>query len=83
MYIFPVVLYLLLDIFYIFVLNFIFSFQHIHIQDRVTDHRIGFTVNGVDRVVSGENLSSLTDALGEYDEKEKLGNFLQKISELR
>ena len=54
-----------------------------HIQDRVTDHRIGFTVNGVDRVVSGENLSSLTDALGEYDEKEKLGNFLQKISELR
>jgi protein subunit release factor A len=50
------------------------------LQDRVTDHRISFTVNGVERVLSGEFLSDLTDALWEYDEREKLARFVEKIA---
>jgi peptide chain release factor 1 len=48
-------------------------------QDRVTDHRISLTMAGVERVLGGESLSMLTDALGEYDEKEKLRLFLEDI----
>ena len=45
----------------------------------MTDHRISFSVNGVDRVMSGESLSSITEALCAFDEKEKLTNFLANI----
>jgi len=48
-------------------------------QDRVTDHRISYTVAGVDRVLAGESLSALTSKLVEYDEKEKLAAFLEEI----
>jgi len=48
-------------------------------QDRVTDHRISYTVAGVDRVLAGESLSALTSKLLEYDEKEKLAAFLEEI----
>jgi peptide chain release factor 1 len=48
-------------------------------QDRVTDHRISLSIAGVERVLSGEWLETLTDALGEYDEKEKLTQFLDEI----
>jgi hypothetical protein len=37
-------------------------------------------VNGVDRVLSGEALFTITDALGEFDEKEKLARFIEKIA---
>lgn len=38
-------------------------------------------MNGVERVLAGEALSNLTDALAEYDEKEKLARFIDKISQ--
>lgn len=53
---------------------------HKLLQDRVTDHRIGLTVNGIDRILAGENFSTLTDALTVYDEKEKLAQFLERIN---
>jgi protein subunit release factor A len=46
----------------------------------VTDHRISLSVSGVERIMSGEAMYTLTDALGEYDEKEKLARFIDKIS---
>lgn len=40
-------------------------------QNRVTDHRIGFTVNTLDRVMEGE-LEPIIDALIHYDQEQKL-----------
>lgn len=49
------------------------------LQDRVTDHRIGLTINNVEGIMSGEGLSTLTDALSINDEKEKLIRFMESI----
>ena len=44
-------------------------------QNRVTDHRIGFTVNKLDRVMEGE-LDEIIEALINEDQKRKLaGNY--------
>ena len=40
-------------------------------QNRVTDHRIGFTTKNLDRVMDGD-LDPIIDALGEEDEARKL-----------
>jgi peptide chain release factor 1 len=40
-------------------------------QNRVTDHRIGFTVNQLDRIMEGE-LDDVIDALIHYDQEQKL-----------
>lgn len=40
-------------------------------QNRVTDHRIGFTTNTLDRVMEGE-LEPIIDALIHYDQEQKL-----------
>lgn len=40
-------------------------------QNRVTDHRIGFTVNQLDRIMEGE-LDDIIDALIHYDQEQKL-----------
>ena len=40
-------------------------------QNRVTDHRIGFTTNSLDRIMEGK-LDELLDALAAADEKRKL-----------
>ncbi len=40
-------------------------------QNRVTDHRIGFTINQLDRVMEGE-LDSVIDALIHYDQEQKM-----------
>ncbi|MCQ2796973.1 MAG: peptide chain release factor 1 [Bacilli bacterium] len=40
-------------------------------QNRVTDHRIGFTVNQLDRIMEGE-LDSVIDALVHYDQEMKM-----------
>lgn len=40
-------------------------------QNRVTDHRIGFTTNTLDRVMEGE-LEPVIDALIHYDQEQKL-----------
>ena len=42
-------------------------------QNRVTDHRIGLTINQLDRIVEGK-LDNIVDALLENDDKEKLLN---------
>ena len=46
----------------------------------MTDHRISLSVSGVDRVLAGESLSTITDALGVFDEKEKLARFLEEMN---
>lgn len=56
-----------------------YSFIHLCLQDRVTDHRIGLTINNVEGIMSGEGLSTLTDALSINDEKEKLIRFMESI----
>ena len=40
-------------------------------QNRVTDHRIGFTINQLDRVMEGE-LDPVIDALIHFDQEQKL-----------
>ena len=40
-------------------------------QNRVTDHRIGFTINQLDRVMEGE-LDPILDALIHFDQEQKL-----------
>lgn len=40
-------------------------------QNRVTDHRIGFTINQLDRVMEGE-LESVIEALIHFDQEQKL-----------
>ncbi len=47
-------------------------------QDRVTDHRVGVTVVGVMRVMSGEHLRPLLDTLFEADENDRLKAFTEK-----
>ena len=42
-------------------------------QNRVTDHRIGLTLNKLDRIVEGK-LDEIIDALLANDDKEKLLN---------
>ena len=37
-------------------------------QDRVTDHRVGVTITGVDRVMNGQELDQLTEALMKQDQ---------------
>lgn len=46
----------------------------------MTDHRIGLSVNGLERIMSGEDLSTITDALNVNDEKERLVDFMNSIS---
>lgn len=50
-------------------------------QDRVSDHRISMTVSSISRVLSGEELGYIIDALVDADEKEKLNLFLQSLEE--
>lgn len=45
-------------------------------QNRVTDHRIGLTINQLDRIIEGK-LNDIIDALHAYEIKEKLLNDIQ------
>ena len=40
-------------------------------QNRVTDHRIGYTIQQLDRVMEGE-LDSIVDALINYEQEQKI-----------
>ena len=40
-------------------------------QNRVTDHRIGFTVNTLDRVMEGE-IDGIIEALIHFDQEQKM-----------
>jgi peptide chain release factor 1 len=48
-------------------------------QDRVSDHRIGYTGNGVDRFMEGETLDDLITELVSGDEKSRLETFLRNL----
>jgi peptide chain release factor 1 len=37
-------------------------------QDRVTDHRVGYTQTGVERILSGHDLEHIMDALQRHNE---------------
>jgi len=63
----------------VLILPFLFFHHCMCLQDRVTDHRIGLTINNVEGIMSGEHLSTLTDALSINDEKEKLIRFMESI----
>jgi protein subunit release factor A len=45
-------------------------------QDRITDHRIGLTIPGVQRILSGQELATIIDGLQESDAEERLQNFI-------
>jgi len=46
----------------------------------VTDHRVSGTVTGVERVLSGEMLSSLVDGLVKQEYIDKLNTFWKEMS---
>ena len=48
-------------------------------QDRATDHRIGMTIAGIDRLLSGLTLGHMLERLAEEDEKQKLETFLKTL----
>ena len=50
-------------------------------QDRVTDHRVGVTVTGVERVLSGVELDQFSEALVAQDREARLNAFLEELSE--
>lgn len=47
-------------------------------QDRVTDHRIGLSTTGVERIMLGESLDNILTSLIVADEKERLENFIKE-----
>jgi peptide chain release factor 1 len=49
-------------------------------QDRITDHRVGVTINGIESLMAGENLEFIIDALRENEEKKSLDDFVAQIS---
>lgn len=50
-------------------------------QDRVTDHRAGKTVTGVERVMNGtDGLDSILDALEKVDRQSKIEAFLDELN---
>ena len=52
-------------------------------QDRITDHRVGLSLTGVERVLSGEQLDDIMRALVEDDRARRLQAFLMKLSEAK
>lgn len=59
------------------------SFCQFHLQDRVTDHRVGLNVSGVERVLNAESLDPIIDALTIADEQERLEYFLDSLEQKR
>jgi peptide chain release factor 1 len=49
-------------------------------QDRVTDHRVGVSITGVERVLQGVELQTLVDALVEDEKKERLEKFVKSLA---
>lgn len=48
-------------------------------QGRVTDHRAGITIAGVDRVLNGEQLLPILNKLEEYDEMRRISKLVEEI----
>lgn len=51
-------------------------------QDRVTDHRIGFTTTGIDAILEGEGLVYLMDKLKEENQGLRLQSLLETGEDL-
>jgi len=49
-------------------------------QDRVTDHRVGVSITGVERVLQGVELQTLVDALVEDEKKQRLEKFVKSLA---
>ncbi|KAF0852974.1 mitochondrial peptide chain release factor 1 (Rf1) [Andalucia godoyi] len=49
-------------------------------QDRITDHRIGFSKHGYQFMMDGELLDDFVNALDQKDREERLANFLEQQS---
>lgn len=52
-------------------------------QDRVTDHRISLSINGVERVLAALSLNTFVDALIEEDDSYRLQSFLSSLEKKR
>ena len=48
-------------------------------QDRVTDHRVGVTIQGVDRVLGGVELEGIVEQLVNRDNNQRLEDFLEEL----
>lgn len=51
-------------------------------DSRVTDHRIGLTLYGIDRMLNGEHLETIVDKLIENEKKQKLSQLLNSIENI-
>ena len=49
-------------------------------QNRVTDHRIGFTIQKLDRVINGD-LDEILDALVNADQEDKMAQEAKKYND--
>jgi protein subunit release factor A len=49
-------------------------------KDRITDHRVGVTVNGVERFMNGELLDEIVDELRNQDVKNRLETFIESLA---
>jgi peptide chain release factor 1 len=50
-------------------------------DSRVTDHRIGVTLYGIDSMLEGDNLETILNKLIEKEKLKKLNNVLNKLNE--
>ncbi len=46
----------------------------------MTDHRIGVSLQGVNRVLEGQILFELFESLAVFDEKQRLENLIQNLN---
>lgn len=53
-----------------------YNFPH----DRVTDHRAGFSVNSMEKMMNGELLATIVDKLVEADEAEKIRKLVDELN---
>lgn len=49
----------------------------------MTDHRVGFNIAGVERVLNADSLPPIIDALTVADERERLEFFLESLERKR
>lgn len=49
-------------------------------ENRITDHRVGLTVHGVQDMLAGLKLDTFTQKLREQDEKDRMMSMLQSAN---
>lgn len=48
-------------------------------QNRITDHRCGYSLHDIDGVMSGEKLDQLVDVLEQHEAQEKSKSLLEEL----